>query len=311
MKTKTEPETETIECEQCGCEIDEDHGCYSTDKHSYVCDECYRDYVKTCQLCDNEDVMPPDVSEFILVKNELAGRSQPPGIYLILSRPFILGCMIGSDSLLENDVLFVDRLPKPDAQYEISGNICKKCARRYQRIFRTAYKGRTAKRLHYAKDKWQIEGQRMRNVILRHKEMLRDLECDIRDRDADGHHLSYADAGSWKELKKRCNLPDGIHTYHERVFVEHQGVKIYYCGYSDGRDAGWLTWHPEPRFRHNGHGPDCFSATSLSTYRESKAADASYSDYRQKQWERAAVIKAIEQGILKQEGPTVDPRTLK
>jgi hypothetical protein len=55
-----------------------------------VCDSCYRDIVKDCQLCHRDDLMPSDVSAFILVKTEL-GRTdrRPPGIYRVARHPFL------------------------------------------------------------------------------------------------------------------------------------------------------------------------------------------------------------------------------
>lgn len=305
-----------IPCEECGTELDEDDDeTYGTDKHGTLCRECYDEYVETCQLCGNDDVYPANVSEFIVVKNELAGRAMCPGIYLVLARPFIFGSMLGGGSIQESYVLFVDKLPKPDKHYEISGYICKGCAKPYTKTLREAYAGHTAKWLDAnrwgrpkkgRKNTWDLETERMRAVILANPDMLRDLECDTIDEDSEGNHLCYADASAWKELKERCKLPDGIPTYHELVFVEHKGVKIYYCSdwqAEDSTQTGWLTWHPEPRFRNNGHGKDCFSASSLPQYIRRDEDTPSYYDYEQKKRERAAVIAAIDAGMLTQQGP--------
>lgn len=293
-------EEKLIECAECGCEctLEESLGAETGKKGEWedVCRECYGQIVSTCQLCGDEDVMPSDESEFVLFKAELA---DVPGIYRIMSRPFLLQPLIGSTSLFDSSVLFVARLPQCDEHYEISGHLCKKCARPYQQKYAEAYpqvrwmlkrygpemrgikcgtpaKTRRAKwrriiNSPFSKVGYSIRNRHLRKVILANPDMLRDLECDRIAIDADGDDLPGADDSPWADLKQRLNLPD-LPTYHEWVFVEHRGVKVYSVCSKDSDGDSWMTWHPEPRFRNYGHGPDVFSIGSLPNYKKHKAA---------------------------------------
>jgi hypothetical protein len=120
----------------------------------------------------------------------------------------------------------------------------------------------------FDKKGWELERAHTRATILSNPDMLRDLECDSTDRDANGTHISRANSSDWDDLKKLYDLPE-LPTYHEWVFAKRKGVKVYYAGYK-GADS-WMTWHPEPRYRSNGHGHDCFSIGGLPNAEKHRA----------------------------------------
>jgi len=298
--------TETIECGQCGCEVDleESYSAKVGEKGNWqdVCQDCYREIVETCQLCGEEDVMPSDVSEFILIKAEFSRTaSRPPGIYRVLNYPFMSCGMLGGGHLCSYDILFIDKLPKFDEHYEISGHICKKCSHPYAETQRKVYGHRSLKKLReWDKKGWELQRAHTRATILANPDMLRDLECDPTDEDAAGHHISYANARDWHDLKELYDLPDGLPTYHEWVFVEHKGVKVYYAGYKSA--SSWMTLHPEPRFRTNGHGLGAFACSDLPTYaRHHLGREYDYYGARELA-AKPAVIDAINLGAITQEG---------
>lgn len=307
MSTETaqeEDQEETVECEECGTTLRIDHDSIdSTDKHENLCRECFHEYVDTCQLCGDAEVYPSAVSKFIVVKTELARENMPPGIYMVLTRPFLLIPLIGGGSITDYAVLFIDKLPKTDRHFEISGHICAECAKPYEATFHAAYGGLSAEAIDkrvFAKSKPQVPGKydlesaRMREVILANPDMLRDLD--------EGPKYRYR----WDTIRKRCGLTDDMPTYHEYIFVEHKGVRIYYSWvpepepYRAAYGVGWLTW--QPYNRSNGH-RDCFCPSGLPTYVPS--GKDSYYDYERTERERAACIAAIDAGILTQNGPTI------
>jgi hypothetical protein len=143
METVSEPETLT--CKSCGNDVDYDDSLY-LDGTGDVCRDCYDDEVETCQICGDQDVVPKQVSEFILCKAELSTTAdRPPGIYRVLSYPFLTCSMLGGGSMHYYDVLFIDKLPKAEEGYEISGKICKSCAKAYHDKQREAYGHRPPK----------------------------------------------------------------------------------------------------------------------------------------------------------------------
>lgn len=300
-------EPETILCNECGNEtpFDESLGAEvgKLGQWKDVCRDCYNEIVTTCQLC-GEDAMPSDVSEFILCKAELSTTAaRPPGIYRVAHRPFLSIPLIGSGSLHGNDVLFVDKLPKPDREYDISGHICHKCAIPYHKIFKRVYrirkslapamiemrgcKGREAKWMAVltgSRKGWDIQKNYTRKTILANPDMLRDLESSPCPK-----------WGEWADIKKHYDLPDGLPTYHDWLFVEHKGVKVYRC-YEES--TGWLALNPDPEFR-NSHksSPLIFAASGLPTWK----SPPEYR-YEHPKEDRQAVIDAIDQGILRQDG---------
>lgn len=292
---KTEPaEPETIKCHDCGSEVpfDESLGAETGSKGKWedVCRECYNDIVSTCQLCGDEDIMPSDVSPFILVKWELGGTdNRPPGIYKIISRPFLSIPMIGSGSLHGRDVLFVDCLPKRDYDYEISGHTCKKCAAPYANLFAKTY-GKDPQRYTgqgYNKKLLVIEREHTARSICARPGYMKDIEEDY-----NGYH--------WKRLKEFYRLPN-LKPFNDWLFKEHNGVKVYRC-YLES--SGWLTLRPEPRYRNTHSNSEfIFAASGLPTWKR----EGEY-QYEHPKEDREAVIAAIDQGILTQDG-TFDPAT--
>lgn len=285
------------ECDRCGCEMREDEG-YWAEGHDNVCSECYHAIVETCQLCGDDDVMPSGVSEFILVKNELARTAtRLPGIYRIKRRPFLCIPMIGGGSLLGADVVFVDRLPKPDREYEISGHVCKKCAQSYAKRFRAIYgdvSDRTKQRGgKYFNPMCERERVRVASVARRHPTMLRDLEEDA--------------AYTLAELRQRWDLPR-VKAWHDWLLLEHKGVKVYAIYPGDRYGDSWLSLRPEPRYRNDRcREPGViFCASGLPTYPQwgyeaNRDTYHNHYDYA-RQHSRPAIIAAIDRGLLTQTG---------
>ena len=263
-----------------------------------VCHDCYYEIVKTCQICGSDDVMPSDVSRFILVKYELAGTAdRPPGIYQILSYPFLSIPMVGSGSMGKHDVLFIDRLPKPDRHYEISGHICRGCAQPYSKMRRRIY-GRKKMTSSWRLKTWQIQREHTRNVILANPDMLRDLECEKDDND-------------WKDLRNQFCLPPELPTYHDWLLLKYRGVKVFKTYQTDNAGDGWLVLKPEPKYRRLAYcsGDDSagvlFTASSLPTF--PKMPKAKPGEYRSHlDWARqhslTAIRKAIALGLITKQG---------
>lgn len=224
-------------CASCGTEMEHEEGYWHENYKRDICSHCYSKETDTCQLCGNEDLMPSDVSCMILVKHELARTAdKPPGIFMILRRPFLSIPLIGGGSMGSSDVLFVDKLPEWDRHYDISGHICVACAKPYQKKCREAYKlsPKSLKEWRYTKQLWWLEKAHTREVILRNRDMLRDLENDKDD----GCYCMPCD---WEDLKKQYDLPDDLPTFHEYLAFEHRGVKVY------GEDiTGWIALAPDP-----------------------------------------------------------------
>jgi len=286
----------SMECGNCGCDVNEEETCWVDSQD--VCDECYNSLTNECQLC-HERFEDRDTSRFILVKAELGITDRrPPGIYWVASRPFLSVPTIGGGSLHGSDVVFVDNLPESDRAYEISGHICKGCAnrKRYESKLRHVYGKRKLKS--YDPERWIKERKYTRRVILANPNMLRDLECDTTHEGKDGIYLCYANANDWIDIKKLYRLPD-LPTYHEWLFVEHQGVRVYKT--CSSYDACWLSVSPEPRFR-SGAGclfPQTFAASSLPTHVPYDSRRNFYHGYDDAM---TAVKLAIEQGLLRQDG---------
>lgn len=120
------PDPKTATCSECGNEDDFENGV--GDAESFLCYDCYRESLTDCALCQ-EGVEEEQVSPYIVVKTEFAETgNRLPGIYRIRRKPFMTSCMIGSGWIHGRDILFIDRLPRADACFEISGNICVQCA---------------------------------------------------------------------------------------------------------------------------------------------------------------------------------------
>jgi hypothetical protein len=267
QRTGAKEESTAIECASCGCTIEdpESYGAYwHEDYEGDICDECHREETNTCALCGEDGVMPSDVSRFILAKVELmacCSDARPPGIYMEARRPWMSSGMIGSPHVYASDLRFIAPLPELDTEYEISGTICKSCARPYQAIAARVYLWRS-NRPH-----WQVEKAHTRAALLANLNMLRDLECANVDV---GPVWGGNDLSTWKGMRDTYDLPEGLETYHQWVFVDHQGVKVYYAGYR--KASSWMTLRPEPQFRCNGHGRHAFSVCSLPNWRKHEAA---------------------------------------
>lgn len=313
---KTELPVESKKCAHCGCEVDfESEGMTVWDKQGNcedVCSHCYDEHVLTCQIC-GEEVMPHEVSSYIVVKVELGECSHPndlPGIYRVRHRPFMSVPMIGSPSLHSGDLLFVDVLPKPDDWFDISGYTCRQCAKRYDAIYWQAYakafadekiKRRAQRSSYRLKRGWfpvaAAQNRRITAAFTKHPERLMDLECDPDElADEYGHVI----------------LPR-VKTYHDYVALQHKGVTVYRCYLSDQeRYSGWLLLRPEPRYRgmcsgscyHNGEkldGQVLFSACNLPTWKKPKDWPC-HSSYDSERSAKQAILDAIDQGLLRQDG---------
>lgn len=223
MKKKSDPKT--VECSECGNRVDYEESV--GEKGSYRCNECWRESLIECQVC-GEEFEEDQISSFILVKTEFAQTGDRlPGIYRIRHRPFMTSCMIGSDWLHGNDILFVDRLPEPDVKFEISGNICCGCAEKngYVAIDKNTYGDADDSNVLRKRER-----RRVQSVLSDHPDMLLDLDTDAVDED----------------LHRWCPIPVFAPTYRPQVFLEHNGVRIYWTG---GKWANWLTLRPEPSQR--------------------------------------------------------------
>lgn len=285
MKTKEAP-TKTCECAHCGSTIEEDESYgIQTSRHKWeeVCNSCELDLQQTCQIT-KEEIDPAEVSRFVVLKTEAAETMGfLPGIYRTLDNGFYTGCLLGSGWMNRRSLLWIAPLPKPDETYDISGHICRSAAVPFAKIWRKTYGAaglKAAATLRHKEapkyDKWdqrhpstqnrqrRAEWFHARKTVLENPDILRNLECDQTDTDEEGNHIPYADNSHWKDVQEALALPDGLPTYHEWVFVEHKGTKVYYAGYK-GADS-WMTLDPEPKARSNGHGPNCFAISGLPNW---------------------------------------------
>lgn len=291
-----------MECARCGDSIDDSiaSGAEYDGKYVDVCEECYYELTSKCTLC-GERVCDSQVSEFILCKAEFSTTGQrPPGIYRRLGGSFVTIPLIGSDMFHGDAVLFVGKLPEFDAAYDLSGYICKDCAKPCEAEYKSAY-GRT-KLKPYDDKTWRKEKSHTRETILANPDMLRDLECDSGY--PDGHCEPYFNDYNWTQLKSIYDLPDGLPTYHEWLLVEHRGVKVFhdYGRRYSGWDVGWLSVSPEPKYRQGGRHPQQFAACGLPTHRPYDSTDPSRQYYHGRADAIKAVVKAIEQGLIRQGG---------
>ena len=276
----------TTTCESCGCESEYDR-----------CEECEYQQTTDCNICE-EQIEIEDASDFILMKADLSATGQrPPGVYLRKTKgPFMVQPMLGAGWLTSHSVLFVDKLPKRSDEYDLSGYICQQCSKKYADIVARIYESDRS---------WDVERKFTRDIILANPDMLRDLECDSVSKDEHGKHLRYANDNDWNDIKKIYDLPD-LPTFHEWIFVEHNGVKVFqtrHPGYFSGDDPGWLALSPEPRFR-SGAGclfPQTFAPCSLPTH-EGFDNDWNSKYYIGRRKAIEAVVSAIDQGILRQDG---------
>lgn len=307
-----------ITCARCDSEVEADYsmGAEVGGKDwKDVCRECYDEIVDTCQIC-GEDTMPSAVSEFILVKAELARTAgRPPGIYRVIDRPFMLCSMLGGGSLTNYMVRFVDKLPKFDNTFDISGHICKSCAKPYAETDARVYKCPRSRPGYYRsasafwmfhKHGWRIQNCYTRAVILSNPDMLRDLECDVADRDENGH-ICGANAAPWEALRDTYGLPP-LPTYHEWPLVMHNGVTVYRTDEGSGY-FGELALRPEPRYRNQyARTPLLFHYTELPTYKPrfyksyTGETRSVHDYYKDKDWAVETVVAAIEAGALTPQG---------
>lgn len=278
-------------CGSCGSEMESDSGYWAEGYKRDVCWECYHEIVTDCTICGSSDVMPSDVSDFILVKAEFSRTGQrPPGIYRVLSYPFYISSMLGGGSICNYDIRFADKLPKPDSNYDISGHICNECCEPYAKTFKKVY-GNKALAHGFDKAAWVLEREYARNVIIKNPDMMRDLECSRDD--------SY-----WEQIKDAFCLPNDIHTYHDWLFLKFKGVSIY-CSYR--HRGGWLTVNPDPKYRGGPRGDSqgiIFDASGLPGW---KRIGKEYK-YEHPIEDRRAVKLAIKSGILTQRGLNTDKK---
>jgi hypothetical protein len=168
-------------------------------------------------------------------------------------------------------------------------------------------KGRRAKWhavLKHDKEGWQIEKAHTRNTILENPDMLRELECDNETNRQTGAY-----AHKWEDLQKRYDLPL-LPTYHEWLFVEHQGVKVFTTSplSTPYHAEGWFVLRPEPCYRntHRSNEGLMFAACSLPTYPKidhgKMDGPHAYNSYNRQRYSKPAIINAINQGILTQNG---------
>lgn len=219
----------TVQCTSClGAEEPDDIFTVKvphTKRKLSLCYTCYANSIDKCMICENEEILSHQISNFEVVKLEDAIRSTiPPGIFAIRYD------QRAKQPGIENTEIFVAELPFKNAEFPRSGIICKKCSKPYSTLYKALYKP-------YTKQK---EIAHTKSTIL-NTNMLRDLEYDIFEPDA------YKNA-YWNALKKIYTLPDTVQTYHEHIFVEHKGVKVY----STGEEQTWFTVNPEPRYRGKG-----------------------------------------------------------
>jgi len=296
-----------MKCKNCGESIKQDDSYWAelgTKKGKPyggdVCSDCYYEIVETCQLCDQDNLMPSEVSPYILVKAEL-GRTaaRPPGIYRITRHPFLNIPMLGGGSMQSSSVVFIDHLPKPDANYDISGHICHRCARPYRQTDRRVY-GRMDMSHDWKKKSWVRQREHVRSVILAYPDMLRDLECD-----------PDPDRGDWADMQRIFCLPDRppLPTYHEWVLLKFRGVTVYRTCQDYGQQGeGWLVLRPEPKWR-SGRATDwdkgyvTFCASSLPTYPQYDHAAAEKAGVKYHpscdEWARKHALKAIRSAIAR------------
>lgn len=302
-------------CGSCGNQIGQDEGYWAEGYKRDVCNECFYDIVKTCQLCGKDDVMPSEVSHFILCKAELSQTcrvSRPPGIFRVIRYPFLTIPMIGGGSMDGNDVLFVDKLPKFDRNYEISGHICTACSKPYAEKCASVYgvKPQRYTSKGWSKELWATEREHTRSTILANPDMLRDLECDSYKFDPRTRKpIEHAWTDRWDELREAYLLPNDLPTFHEWVVLDYKGVKVYGTGDYENSGAGWLVLKPEPHYRRyaycGGHRDPgvLFCASSLPTFKRHKD-DGKYHDhyYWNKIQSIPAIKKAIALGLIRQDG---------
>jgi hypothetical protein len=307
-------------CADCGNQLGQEEGYWAEGRKRDVCRECYDDIVSTCQLCRDSDVMPSAVSEFILCKAELTTTchgARPPGIFRILRRPFLMIPMIGRGSMDGNDVLFVDKLPKFDRHYDISGHICKKCAAPYTEKLTAVYGEKLPSKYgEHGRELWDKEREHTRSTILANPDMLRDLECDSFDFDRHtGKKIEGACRHGWDEIENAYLLPDDLPTYHEWLLLDYKGVKVWKTSRDSVYGDGWLLLKPEPRYRRYAYGGSMneeswvmFTASSLPTYKHCPDKPLRGQHYTPSpyNWDRQqslpAIRKAIRLGLLKQNG---------
>ena len=302
-------------CASCRSPLEHDEGYWAEGYKRDVCGECYYEIVKTCQLCGKDDVMPGNVSEFILCKAELTKTcrpGRPPGIFRILRRPFLSIPIIGSESMDGNDVLFVDKLPRFDRHYDISGHICQDCAKPYHKKFSAIYGSKPERytRQGWNKQLWVTEREHTRSTILANPDMLRDLECDSVSVDRrTGKKIEGAWTGDWDEMRETYLLPGDLPAYHEWLLISYKGVKVYLTDREGIHGDGWLVLKPEPHYRRCAFGGShsepagLFTASSLPTYKHKPDDGKYHSPYDgDREQSLPAIRKAIRLGLLKQEG---------
>jgi hypothetical protein len=283
-------------CADCGSQLALDAGYYAEGFKKDVCQECFYEIVKTCQICRKDDVMPSEVSEYIVCKAELSTTdNRPPGIYRIKRRPFLSIPLIGSASMDGGDLLFIDKLPKRDREFEISGHICRDCAAPFEFLFQKIYGGLAPDMPFYceksgndsASVNW--EAVHVRTTFEAAPDAMRDLECE-----PDDYH--------WQDIKNTFKLPD-LPTYHEWLLLEFGGVKVFSTG--DTMPGGWASLRPDPKYRGQYPMGIVFAISGLPTYDSIKQSKfPKYNRYYDhgRELDKAAMKAAIRSGMLTQNG---------
>jgi len=308
-EAEEDEESTSIECASCGGTIDDPESgdaYWHEDYDGDVCADCYDAKTHTCQLCGDTDVMPSALSGFIVVKRELAPPSRPPGIFRILNQPFLSIPLIGSSHMHATDVCWIDRLPKRDCDFDVSGHICKTCAPRYERIWKKHFQYEPKQsRGWWSAYHWHIEKRRTRKALMAHPDILRDLETPHFWNPSDHHRVS-----DIRRLEEIYSIRIRARTWHEWLVFRHKGVSIYGC-YSPRCDLdSWLLLTPDPRYRCLSHRAEVphlvLVASCLPTYPETppKPGETYYfeSHYEKLVNSKKAIIDAIDHGLLTQNG---------
>jgi len=268
-------------CARCNEEVDIEDSYFvpvtGTKDEEALCHRCYSEIIDRCMICEDEEILPQDVSNFEVIKLEDAEcLGVPPGIYNTSRRKYT----------------FVSNLPCREAEIYRSGIICKKCCKPYKARYKEIYSP-------YTQEK---EIEHTRTLMLK-TQMLRDLEYDVKAQ-------NQSRANYWTKLKEKYSLPQKIQTYHEHIYLEHKGVKIFNAGNSDA----WLTTHPEPRYRTHGKAEidGVFAIWELPHYDqyfqqfiaigEKEGVCTSIEKYAEQSAAKPTVIHAIDTGYLTQEG---------
>jgi hypothetical protein len=321
---EVEEDAETFECSHCGCTLDEDDATWHDDIGD-VCRECFYDNVSTCQICGDEEVCDSQLSAYILVKAEFSG-DRPPGIFRVLRRPFMSIPLIGNGHLHTSDVAWVAPLPKPSHDYDSSGHICKACSKPYEAIWKRVYQyapraksygpkvrwnkvkkpgqrhhGKTHRHYWWPHKHWLTERAHTRRHLLKHPAILRDFESPLIINPDTGYkhtHLHNIESIYSIDLSRR-------RTWHDWTLFRYKGVSIYGCYSIHDKLGSWLMLDPDPLKRclsyRNRNPYAVLVPYCLPTFPKESISESGYS-YIKNDIAKKAIIEAIDQGLLRQDG---------